>query len=117
MYLSEHYPHLVELLPIGKTAEGRQLKVVKISSGQTRENVVKPAIWIDGGTMHYSNTITAIVNVPREPMSKKKINFEQRNIIMILRMGRGVFLFIKIRSVLLDADYDLHDAKTVIYLC
>lgn len=50
MYLSEHYPHLVELLPIGKTVEGRPLKVVKISSGQTRENVVKPAIWIDGGT-------------------------------------------------------------------
>ncbi|XP_025409670.1 carboxypeptidase B-like [Sipha flava] len=49
MYLSEHYPHLVELLPIGKTSEGRQLKVVKISSGQTKENVVKPAIWIDGG--------------------------------------------------------------------
>ncbi|XP_001949019.4 carboxypeptidase B [Acyrthosiphon pisum] len=49
MYLSENYPHLVELLPIGKTVEGRPLKVVKISSGQTRENVVKPAIWIDAG--------------------------------------------------------------------
>lgn len=49
MYLSEHYPHLVELLPIGKTTEGRPLKVVKISSGQTRENVSKPAIWIDAG--------------------------------------------------------------------
>jgi len=53
MYLSENYPHLVELLPIGKTVEGRPLKVVKISSGQTRENVVKPAIWIDAGKMHY----------------------------------------------------------------
>lgn len=49
MYLSERYPYLVELLPIGKTSEGRPLKVVKISSGQTRENVVKPAIWIDAG--------------------------------------------------------------------
>jgi len=52
MYLSENYPHLVELLPIGKTVEDRPLKVVKISSGQTRENVVKPAIWIDAGKMH-----------------------------------------------------------------
>lgn len=58
MYLSEHYPHLVELLPIGKTVEGRPLKVVKISSGQTRENVVKPAIWIDGGTTRYNNIPT-----------------------------------------------------------
>lgn len=49
MYLSEHYPHLVELMPIGKTSEGRPLKVVKISSGQTRENDIKPAIWIDAG--------------------------------------------------------------------
>jgi len=52
MYLSENYPHLVELLPIGKTVEGRPLKVVKISSGQTRENAAKPAIWIDAGKMH-----------------------------------------------------------------
>lgn len=51
MFLSENYPHLVELLPIGKTTEGRPLKVVKISSGQTTENAVKPAIWIDAG-MH-----------------------------------------------------------------
>jgi hypothetical protein len=72
MYLSEHYPHLVELLPIGKTSEGRQLKVVKISSGQTKENVVKPAIWIDGGTTLYNNIITIILNDPRGSMSKKK---------------------------------------------
>jgi len=52
MYLSERYPHLVELLPIGKTAEDRPLKVVKISSGPTKENIVKPAIWIDAGITH-----------------------------------------------------------------
>lgn len=50
MYLSENYPHLVEILPIGETAEGRPLKVVKVSSGQPKEKMKKPAIWIDGGT-------------------------------------------------------------------
>ncbi|XP_050533724.1 carboxypeptidase B-like isoform X1 [Daktulosphaira vitifoliae] len=49
MYLSENYPHLVEILPIGETAEGRPLKVVKVSSGQLKEKMKKPAIWIDGG--------------------------------------------------------------------
>ncbi|XP_050426299.1 carboxypeptidase B-like isoform X2 [Adelges cooleyi] len=62
MYLSENYPHLVELLPIGKTAEGRPLKVVKVSSGQPRENMKKPAIWIDGG-MHAREWISPAVTL------------------------------------------------------
>lgn len=65
MYLSEHYPHLVELLPIGKTSEGRPLKVVKISNGQTRENVVKPAIWIDAGMKICLNKCTEFVSLNR----------------------------------------------------
>lgn len=60
MYLAEHYPHLVELMSIGKTAEGRPLKVVKISSGPTKDNVVKPAIWIDGGTCLKKNIASTV---------------------------------------------------------
>ncbi|KAG8250451.1 hypothetical protein J6590_101274 [Homalodisca vitripennis] len=57
-YLQSTYPNLVEIFTIGKSSEGRPLKVVKISSDSSRE--VKRAIWIDGGT-HGREWITPAV--------------------------------------------------------
>ncbi|CAG7729391.1 unnamed protein product [Allacma fusca] len=45
--LASNYPDLVEVLDIGKSFEGRPLRVIKISTSKTNEK--KPAIWIDGG--------------------------------------------------------------------
>ncbi|KAJ8687276.1 hypothetical protein QAD02_023070 [Eretmocerus hayati] len=44
-YLANTYPHICSVMTIGKSHEGRDLKVLRISKGE--ENA--PAIWIDGG--------------------------------------------------------------------
>lgn len=48
-YLQDTYEDLAEVITIGKSAEGRELKVVRISAGKSSDGSVKPAIWIDGG--------------------------------------------------------------------
>ena len=45
--LASVYPGQVALLDIGRSTEGRNLKLVKISSGSFSS--YKKAIWIDGG--------------------------------------------------------------------
>ena len=45
-YLASYAPHLVTLVDVGKSSEGRPLKVVQVSA-PGKEN--KRAIWIDGG--------------------------------------------------------------------
>ncbi|KAL0119104.1 hypothetical protein PUN28_009602 [Cardiocondyla obscurior] len=44
-YLAETYPDVCSVQTIGKSVEGRLLKVLRISNGKTNA----PAIWIDGG--------------------------------------------------------------------
>ncbi|KAG8180463.1 hypothetical protein JTE90_001996 [Oedothorax gibbosus] len=46
--LAERHPNITSVFSIGESAEGRQLKVIKIGSKSTSV-VAKPAIWIDGG--------------------------------------------------------------------
>lgn len=48
-YLALKYPHLVEVSSIGKSFEGRSLKIIKVSSGADKNGEAKPAIWIDAG--------------------------------------------------------------------
>ncbi|XP_014287173.1 carboxypeptidase B [Halyomorpha halys] len=48
-YLATLEPKLVSLITIGKSSEGRPLKVVKVSTNKKRNE--KPGIWIDAG-MH-----------------------------------------------------------------
>lgn len=48
-YLLTTYPNLVEVFTIGKSTEGKPLKVVKISSAIISREQPKPAIWVDGG--------------------------------------------------------------------
>ncbi|XP_043283994.1 carboxypeptidase B-like [Venturia canescens] len=50
-YLAFRYPHLVELITIGRSFEGQPLQVVKVSSGPTKDGRTKPVLWIDAG-MH-----------------------------------------------------------------
>jgi hypothetical protein len=45
-FLANYAPHLVSVLTIGKSSEGRPLKVARIST-EGKNN--KRAIWIDGG--------------------------------------------------------------------
>uniref|UniRef100_T1J4W0 Transporter n=1 Tax=Strigamia maritima TaxID=126957 RepID=T1J4W0_STRMM len=45
--LAASHPNIVEVITIGKSYEGRPLKVIKI--GDTQSTVKKPAIWIDAG--------------------------------------------------------------------
>lgn len=45
-YLKNQYPDLVSVIDVGSSIEGRQIKVIKISSGKTDAK----AIWIDGGS-------------------------------------------------------------------
>ena len=46
--LANEHPDKVKLIEIGKSVEGRTLRVVKISS-PPKNNQTKPAVWIDGG--------------------------------------------------------------------
>lgn len=48
-YLAFRYPQLVELITIGHSFEGQPLKVVKVSSGPTKDGKAKPILWIDAG--------------------------------------------------------------------
>lgn len=48
-YLEVKYPQLVEVFSIGKSFEGRALKVIKVSTGANRNGEPKPSIWIDAG--------------------------------------------------------------------
>jgi hypothetical protein len=48
-YLNLKHPELVEMLTIGTSSLGKPLKVIKISTGQTKNGEIKPAVWIDGG--------------------------------------------------------------------
>lgn len=58
-YLAETYKDYVTLESIGTSHEGRELKLIKISSGYPNAS----AIWIDGG--NYSNFIV-LFNHARE---------------------------------------------------
>lgn len=44
-YLAATYPQNVTVTTIGKSVEGKPLKVLKFSSGQPN----RPAIWVDAG--------------------------------------------------------------------
>ena len=46
--LADTYSDRCETIDIGSSVEGRALKVIKISQPSS-DNIVKPAIWIDGG--------------------------------------------------------------------
>ena len=48
-YLQTTFPNLVKIITIGKSYEGRELKLIKISSGRFSDGSAKPAAWIDGG--------------------------------------------------------------------
>ncbi|XKL66650.1 hypothetical protein PGB90_010070 [Kerria lacca] len=48
-YLRSTYSNFVDLITIGKSAEGRDLKVIRISSDKSDIESLKPAIWIDAG--------------------------------------------------------------------
>lgn len=47
-YLVSFAPNIVDVLKIGRSNEGRSLKVVRLSSGKNKN---KPAIWIDAGLL------------------------------------------------------------------
>ena len=49
-YLEQTFPQSVSLMDIGSSSENRTLLVAKVSTGDP--NVVKPAIWIDGGRLY-----------------------------------------------------------------
>ena len=44
------YPHLAEIMSIGKSLEGRDLWLVTVTNKQTGQALNKPAYWIDGNT-------------------------------------------------------------------
>jgi murein tripeptide amidase MpaA len=45
---AEAHPHLVRLEPVGKSYEGREIYVVRVTSYKTGLDVDKPAFWVDG---------------------------------------------------------------------
>jgi hypothetical protein len=45
-YYASKYPEICTVQKIGETVEGREIKLIKISSGGDKK---KPAIFIDGG--------------------------------------------------------------------
>ncbi|XP_001602586.2 carboxypeptidase A2-like [Nasonia vitripennis] len=59
-YLASKYPQLVEVFSIGKSFEGRALKVIKVSTGAKRNGEPKSSIWIDAG-MHAREWISTAV--------------------------------------------------------
>ena len=46
--LSTRFPDLAQIINIGKSVEGRELRVIKIGKPR-HDGGSKPAIWIDGG--------------------------------------------------------------------
>ena len=46
--LSTRFPDQAQLISIGKSVEGRELRVMKIGKPRS-DGTQKPAIWIDGG--------------------------------------------------------------------
>ncbi|XP_023248304.1 carboxypeptidase A2-like [Copidosoma floridanum] len=59
-YLASKYPQIVEVVSIGKSFEGRPLKIVKVSTGANVNGEPKPTIWIDAG-MHAREWISVAV--------------------------------------------------------
>lgn len=48
-YLQDTFQNLVQVITIGKSSEGRELQLVRISTSESSNGSLKPAIWIDGG--------------------------------------------------------------------
>ena len=46
-YLADMNPEIVEIISIGQSSEGRDLRVMRISSDL--KSTDRPSIWIDGG--------------------------------------------------------------------
>ncbi|XP_012270225.1 carboxypeptidase B-like isoform X2 [Orussus abietinus] len=59
-FLALRYPHLVELVTIGRSYEGQEIKLARVSSGANENGRKKPAIWIDAG-MHAREWIGSAV--------------------------------------------------------
>ena len=47
--MQDKFENLVEVITIGKSSEGRELQVIRISTTESSNASLKPAIWIDGG--------------------------------------------------------------------
>ncbi len=45
---AETHPELVRLEPIGKSYEGREIYVVRVTNYKTGPDTDKPALWVDG---------------------------------------------------------------------
>jgi len=55
-YLAQTYPDICSVTTIGKSVEGRPLKMIKISSSRGRnERASKPAFYIDGGILQFNS--------------------------------------------------------------
>lgn len=52
-YLQVAFPKLVKIITIGNTYEGKEMKLIQISSGRFNDGSTKPAMWIDGGTSDF----------------------------------------------------------------
>jgi len=48
-HLQDKFENLVEVITIGKSSEGRELQVIRISTTDSSNGSIKPAIWIDAG--------------------------------------------------------------------
>ncbi|XP_065211305.1 carboxypeptidase B-like [Planococcus citri] len=74
-YLQMTFPNYVKIITIGKSFEGRDLKVIRISSGRFSDGSAKPAAWIDGG-MRAREWISIVVAlfVARQLTENYKVN-------------------------------------------
>ena len=99
--LADTYSDRCETIDIGSSVEGRALKVIKISQPSS-DNIVKPAIWIDGG-IHAREWISPssveyLVNQLVEnfnaPENKKMVEDFDIYVLPILNPDGHVFLFI-----------------------
>lgn len=54
-YLKEWYPQLVSIYTIGRSSQGRPIKVIKLSQNYGREAEERKAIFIDAGKQTKAN--------------------------------------------------------------
>ncbi len=55
-YLRETYPEIVKVIQIGKSSQGRPIKVLHLTKNDGRKN--KKAIFLDAGTLMNHQTIS-----------------------------------------------------------
>jgi hypothetical protein len=81
-YLATTYPDICQTEVIGKSSQGQNLKLLKVSTGGDSN---KPAVWIDGGTPNKTGSVQITLQHIQVTIAAVKVQYALHNLSLCLQ--------------------------------